>query len=297
MILRVLPNTLEPNEIVRCWLPFPIENEQQSDIKLLSASHSGYVIAPPRYPQRTIYFEANAKEDGSAEFWVEYEYTIRAFYRKINPGRIKPYNEEDELYRKYTSEQPPHIVFTRHLRQLAEEIVGDGQNPYEKARKIYRWVTENMTYTYVAEYSTYESIAEYVARNLRGDCGFHAILFITLLRIAGVPARWQSGWYANPAMKGPSPHDWAQFYVEPHGWLFADLSFGRYWRTRNRILYEFYFGNIDSFRTVFNLDMMGNFYPPKKYLRSDLVDNQRGEVETEDRNIYYDQMEYKLEYI
>lgn len=297
MILRVLPNTLEPNEIVRCWLPFPIENEQQSDIKLLSASHSDYVIAPPRYPQRTIYFEANAKEDGSAEFWVEYEYTIRAFYRKINPRRIKPYNEEDELYRKYTSEQPPHIVFTRHLRQLAEEIVGDEQNPYEKARKIYRWVTENMTYTYVAEYSTYESIAEYVARNLRGDCGFHAILFITLLRIAGVPARWQSGWYANPAMKGPSPHDWAQFYVEPHGWLFADLSFGRYWRTRNRILYEFYFGNIDSFRTVFNLDMMGNFYPPKKYLRSDLVDNQRGEVETEDRNIYYDQIEYKLEYI
>ena len=297
MTLRVLPGTLEPNESVRCWLPFPIENEQQSEVRLLGASGNNYLLAPPRYPQRTIYFESKAREDGSAEFWVEYEYTIRAFYRKINPSEVKPYDEESEIYKRYTSEQPPHIVFTRHLRQLVYEIIGDEENPYLKTKKIYDWITENMTYTYVAEYSTYESIAEYVARNLRGDCGFHAILFITLARIAGIPARWQSGWYANPAMRGPSPHDWAQFYVEPYGWLFADLSFGRYWRKHNRMLHEFYFGNIDSFRTIFNLDLMGNFDPPKKHLRSDPVDNQRGEVETETGNIFYDRIEYKMEYI
>ncbi|MCR8433693.1 MAG: transglutaminase domain-containing protein [Candidatus Korarchaeota archaeon] len=296
MTLRVLPNTLEPGEIVRCWLPYPVENEQQGDVKLLGTSHSQYQIAPSQYYQRTIYFEDKAKEDGSAEFWVEYEYTIKAFYRRINPNDVKPFDEESELYQRYTSEQPPHVIFTRRYKQLASEIVGDTENPYLKAEKIYRWVAENMTYTYVAEYSTYENIGEYVAENLRGDCGFHAILFITLMRISGIPARWQSGWYANPALEGPSPHDWAQFYIEPYGWLFADLSFGRYWRTRNKILYEFYFGNIDSFRTVFNLDMMGNFYPPKKYLRSDPVDNQRGEIETEHRNIYYDRITYELKY-
>lgn len=297
MTLKVLPNTLEPGEVVRCWLPYPIENAQQSNVVLLGASHDKYQIAPPEYHQRTIYFEDKAKEDGSAEFWVEYEYTIRAFYRKINPKEVKPYNEESELYQKHTSEQPPHIVFTRRYKQLAHEIVGDEQNPYLKAEKIYRWITENMTYTYVAEYSTYENIGDYVAENLRGDCGFHAILFIALMRISGIPAKWQSGWYANPAFEGPSPHDWAQFYIEPYGWLFADLSFGRYWRTRNKVLHEFYFGNIDSFRTVFNLDMMGNFYPPKKYLRSDPVDNQRGEVETEHKNIYYDRIVYSIKYI
>jgi len=42
---------------------------------------------------------------------------------------------------------------------------------------------------------------------------------------------------------------------------------------------------------------MGNFDPPKKHLRSDPVDNKRGEVETETGNIFYDRIEYKMEYI
>ena len=97
-------------------------------------------------------------------------------------------------------------------------------------------------------------------------------------------------------MKGPSPHDWAQFFVEPYGWLYADLSFGRYWRSRDPRIHEFYFGSIDSFRTVFNIDIMSQFEPPKKYLRSDPVDNQRGEMEWRGGNIYYDCFEYRIEY-
>lgn len=296
MTLRLPEGTVEPNEMVRCWLPYPIESKQQPIVRLIATSHKKYYIAPKDHPQRTIYFEIKATDKGFVECWVEYEYQIKAFYQKINPSNVLAYDEDSELYQKYTREQPPHIVFTRRIRQLANEIVGDEQNPYLKARKIYDWIAKNMTYTYVSEYCLYESIAEYVARNLRGDCGFHAILFITLTRAVGIPAKWQSGWYANPAFKGPSPHDWTQFYIEPYGWLFADLSFARFWRTKNSVLYDFYFGNIDNFRTVFNEDLMGNFDPPKKFFRSDPVDNQRGEAETERGNIYYDKIKYEITY-
>ena len=297
MTVRLKPGCVPDGEIIRCWLPFPRENEQQRSVNLIRSTPREYILAPPDHPQRTIYFEQKASSDKPIEFKVEFEYTVYAFYARINPKDIKQYDEESELYQIYTKEQPPHIVFTRYIRDLAREIVGDEENPYLKAKKIYEWIIRNMTYTYVAEYSTYESICEYVSRNLRGDCGFHAILFITLCRAEGIPARWQSGWYANPIADGPSPHDWAQFYVEPFGWLYVDPSFGRGWLERDMRVSKFYFGNIDNFRTVFNTDIMTQFHPPKKYLRSDPVDNQRGELEWKKGNIYYDCFEYEIKYV
>lgn len=290
------PGTVPEGEIVRCWLPFPQVNELQQSVKLISCYPKNYTLAPENYPQRTIYFEQKVKSSEPLEFMVEFEYTVHAFHKKVNPNEVKPYDEESEIYQKYTREQLPHIPFTRFLKNLAREIVGDEENPYLKAKKIYDWLTKNLTYTYVAEYSTYECIPEFVARNLRGDCGFQALLFITLCRIVGVPSRWQSGWYANPASKAPGPHDWAQFYIEPYGWLYADLSFGRRWRELDPRIHEFYFGNIDSFRTVFNSDIMSEFEPAKKFIRSDPVDNQRGELEFKNGNIYYDKFEYEISY-
>ena len=297
MTLTIKCEDIRRGETIRCWLPFPRIDNQQPYVRLIDCFPKKYILAPKDHPQRTIYFEQKKKTDESdLIFWVEYEYKIHAFYKKINPNNVEPYDEESELFLKYTSEQPPHIILSRYMRNLAAEIIGDETNPYIKTRKIYNWITENMTYTYVPEYSTFESISEYVSQNLRGDCGFHAILFIALCRAAGIPARWQSGWYSNPLSEGPSPHDWAQFYIEPYGWLYADLSFGRYWRSKNKKIYEFYFGNIDSFRTIFNMGIMEQFYPPKKYLRSDPVDNQRGEIETDRGNIYYDKFTYSLRY-
>ena len=295
--ITLKPGVIPEGEIVRCWLPFPRVGDQQTSVRLLACFPEKYTLAPENHPQRTIYFEQKVSKDKPTEFMVEFEYTVHAFYKQINPNEVKPYDEESEIYQKYTREQPPHIVFTRYLKNLAYEIIGDEENPYLKALKIYDWLTKNLTYTFVAEYCTYESISEFVARNLRGDCGFQALLFITLCRIVGIPSRWQSGWYANPTSKGPGPHDWAQFYIEPYGWLFSDLSFGRRWREIDPRLHKFYFGNIDNFRTVFNSEIMVQFHPPKKYLRSDPVDNQRGELEWEQGNIYYDKFEYKITYI
>ncbi len=204
----------------------------------------------------------------------------------VDPGTV-----EDGSEKRYLEEKPPHILFTPYLRNLARRIVGDERNPYLRAKRIYDWITTRVRYSYVREYCTYENIPEFVASELRGDCGMQALLFITLCRIAGVPARWQSGWFITPHSAGP--HDWAQFHVSPYGWLPADLSFGGSRRDEPRRR-EFYFGNLDAFRMIANDDVQGEFQPPKKYLRSDPVDNQRGEVEWSGGNIYYDGFEYRI---
>ncbi|HBT25577.1 MULTISPECIES: transglutaminase-like domain-containing protein [Pseudothermotoga] len=254
----------------RVWLPFPKEEFQISDVKFLRASQKDCFISPNSSEQRIVYFEGKEKE-----YFVEFEYTVREWVH--NSG----YNIDSNLD-QYLCEEPPHIVFTPYIRKLTDTVTGEEKDPYLRARKIYDWITKHVRYSYVRPYATYENIAQYVAENLKGDCGFQAILFITMCRIAGIAARWQSGWYANPYFA--SPHDWALFYVQPYGWLPADLSFGGA-RRDNEQFRQFYFGNLDGFRMVANSGFARDFVPKTNFYRDDPTDNQVGEAEAEDRKV------------
>jgi len=262
-------------------LPIPIENMQIKNIKILKTDPMHYTLSL-KSKHRTVYFEAEQKT-----FSVEFQYDISEISYDIDPNKVEDVENLDD----YLSEKMPHISFTPYLRNLTDRIVGDKKNPYLKAKGIYDWITDNVRYTYVPEYSLFDNISEYVAHNLRGDCGMHALLFITMCRIAGVPAKWQSGWYVTPNYA--SPHDWAQVYINPYGWIPVDASFGNV-RKNNKLRRDFYFGGLDAFRMISNEDFQVQFDPSKKYVRSDPVDNQRGEVENKKENIYYDKFKWEI---
>ena len=115
--------------------------------------------------------------------------------------------------------------------------------------------------------------------NLKGDCGLQALAMIVMCRIAGIPARWQSGMSIDEDYIGG--HDWMQFYVEGWGWLFADPSYGGgAYRAGSKERHEFYFGNLDPMRMVANCQYQAPLDPPKEALRYDPYDNQCGEAET-----------------
>ena len=113
--------------------------------------------------------------------------------------------------------------------------------------------------------------------NLRGDCGFHAILSITLCLIAGISAKWQSGWFITPYYS--SPYDWAQVFIDGR-WLPVDVAFGNLNR-HGKVENVFYVGNLDAFRRIANDDILTEFSSRKEYWRSDPVDNRVGEVKIE----------------
>jgi hypothetical protein len=60
-------------------------------------------------------------------------------------------------------------------------------------------------------------------------------------------------------------------------------------------LHDFYFGGLDYYRMAANCDHSMTLDPPKKSMRSDDVDFQRGELEWEGGNIYFDNFSYKLD--
>jgi len=289
--IKIKPGAIPEGEKVRIWIPLPRKCEINKDIKIIGFYPSKPYVSHENIPQRTAYFETYMDKNGLTA-WLEYEYTSIAYYNKIDQEKVEDYDESSDIFLEYTSEKPPHIVFTDRLIKLEKEITGNEKNPYKKARSIFFWIIRNVTYNLPYEYVLYENIPEYVAVNKRGDCGMQALLFITLCRISGIPARWQSGFYANPLRL--SLHDWAQFYIEPFGWLYADPSFGGSMPEERK---EFYFGNIDAFRMAANNDISTQFDPPKKKFRSDPVDNQRGEVEWKEGNLFYDKWDHEIKII
>ncbi|MDR1325439.1 MAG: transglutaminase domain-containing protein [Treponema sp.] len=274
----------EAGRRVLVHLPIPREARQTSNITLLGTWPASKIsVAPLDAEQRTVCFEATLVPD--SVFWVEYAYCNQLEFVSPEPAAAKPGDYDFCL-----EEQAPHIRFTPYLRFLLEEILDDETNPLKKARRIYDFITRTVRYSFMPEYAIIENIAEYAAVNLKGDCGVQAILFITLCRMAGVPARWQSGLSVSEFSTGC--HDWAEFYVEPWGWLFVDPSFGGGAVGSGALdRWNYYFGNLDIFRMAANSAVGADFVPPKQQFRADPVDNQTGEVEYEDHAL----LSYALE--
>ncbi|WP_321517501.1 transglutaminase domain-containing protein [uncultured Bacteroides sp.] len=290
--LTVKPNAVPEGEIIRCWLPFPrTDQPRQTDVKLLNTSESQYNISLVEYKHSALYMEKKAEKEKPTVFSAEYEYTSSAEWHQLKPEDIKPYKKETSLYKEYTSEREKHIRFTPRIKELAQQIVGSEQNPLLKVRKIYEWINQ-FPWASAREYSTLENIPEYVLDNKHGDCGQVSLLFITLARYCGIPAKFQSGFMMHPG--GTNMHDWAQVYFEGTGWVPVDQSFGLF-PSENKDEKYFFTAGIDSYRMIVNDDYSCPLYPKKKYPRSETVDFQRGEVEWRKGNLYFNQWKWNLQ--
>lgn len=280
--LRIKDEFFVPGMKIQAHLPVPAECPEQTEITFEELTPGGE-IAPGDALQRTVCWEGEMKENHP--FTVRYSYVRRAVYRDTE--QMKAEGEQPDFY---TGEEAPHILFTPYIRELAAKLAEGTEDPLEKARRFYDFITLHMTYTYMPSYFSLENIADNCARNLTGDCGVFALLFLTLCRCAGIPARWQSGLTAEPDFCGA--HDWVQFYIAPYGWLYADTSYGiAAVRAGDEERRRFYFGNIDPFRMTANQAFQAPFTIEKQHWRADPYDNQVGEMETEDRGLKYEEFE------
>lgn len=279
-----------PGEKIQVQIPVPIAYSPVRNFRLLGHMPGAAILAPAQYPQRTICFETEYRH--GQQFQVEYE--LETEMRYWSPGMagaemadLEPEMAGAEMAElepeevgadRYLKEELPHICFSPYLKSLTEEVVAKEPDVLKRARAIYDFISTQVMYSFVRSYFTISQHAAFAASNLKGDCGIQALLFITMCRIAGIPARWQSGLYATPLEIGC--HDWAQFYIEPYGWLYADCSFGgAAYRAGEMERWDFYFGNLDPYRIPTVSHYQTDFYIPKKYLRSDPYDNQMGEAE------------------
>ena len=296
--LTVDADAVPAGKIVRAWIPYPQAIPgQQEDIRYVASVPAKHDIAPKSAPQRTVYLEKPAVAGQKTVFSVTYELTLLAQYHAIDPARVQAETITPELA-PFVAERAPHIVFTDAMRAFSRKVVGEEKNPYRIAQKLFAAV-DRIPWAGAREYSTISNISDYALHAGHADCGQQTLLLMTLLRLNGIPARWQSGMvFAADGSGYSNIHDWGFLYLAPYGWVPMDVTTGRLHPAAgdDPALEWFYLGGLDNWRIAFNADYGRRFEPPKHHFRSDDVDSQRGEAEWDGGNVYFDQLDYDFDW-
>jgi len=287
--LAVHADAVPAGKTIRAWIPYPRAIAgQQEDLRFVSSEPAAHTLAPESALQRTVFVEKAAKAGQPTKFSVTYELTVYAQYHAIDADKVVPAPLTPELA-PFVAERPPHIVFSEDMQLFSRQIVGDEKNPWRIAQKLYAAV-DQIPWAGAREYSTITNIGDYALHAGHADCGEQTLLLMTLLRLNGIPARWQSGMIYSDGDYN-NLHDWGWLYIAPYGWLPMDVTFGRL-NDADPAIANFYLGALDAYRIAFNDDYGHEFVPPKKFFRSEPVDLQRGEAEWDGGNLYFDQWDY-----
>jgi hypothetical protein len=102
----------------------------------------------------------------------------------------------------------------------AQEIVGDADDPWERALRIYEWVYQHINKTAVMSLPSALDVLE----TKEGDCNEHTVLFAALARAAGVPARIAIGVVWSDELEGFYYHAWPEVYVGRWTWMDPTLG-------------------------------------------------------------------------
>lgn len=289
--LDVNADAIPAGETLRVWMPFPYQNLRQRNIKLESSNYP--VTYSEGSKHHTVYMEAKTEKGKPTHFEYTFSYDVaeRHIAQDDLLAMLEPYDKNSAEYKEFTGNYPPHIVITDDTRALAREIVEGETNPVLQASKIFNWISLRYPWAGAREYSTIKNMPEYVMANGHGDCGQVALMYITLVRSLGIPARWESGWMLHP--DEINWHDWAETYFEGIGWVPTDQSFGR--SAVGTPMNNYYATGIDVYRMASNEAIGDKLSPEKKFIRSETVDFQPGEVEWRKGNLYYDTWKSHLE--
>jgi transglutaminase-like putative cysteine protease len=137
------------------------------------------------------------------------------------------------------------------IAELSAQQTSGIREPLAKARAIYNYVIATMRYDKSGTgWGNGDAIWACTAK--RGNCtDFHSV-FIGMMRAAGIPARFEIGFPLPADLHDgavPGYHCWAQFYVEPYGWIPVDAS--EAWKHPDKR--DYFFGAHDDNRLQFTV--------------------------------------------
>ncbi len=173
-------------------------------------------------------------------------------HSEIEAGRVVArYTIDERFLDKYLSESVILPVGASAIANTARQVSSGTQNPYVKAQRLYNWVLERLTPE--QRESSRGALEALEARS--GNSFSYAVLYVSLLRAAGVPARVVAG-YIFDAELIPLRHYWSEFFLQDFGWVPVDPALGdglhadRLEQRENAR--SFYFGNLDAARVTFS---------------------------------------------
>ena len=179
-----------------------------------------------RWGQPCALFEAKSVPSGS-KYTLSYSVKARvsALRYVIIPERTGTRADiPDDLRRTYTEDGSRYRINTPYMQELVKKIVGDEENCYWIARKIYDHLIDKLEYEMVGGWD----VPEVVLQRGTGSCSEYTFCFVALCRAAGLPARYQGSVVVrgDDASVDEAFHRWAQVYLPNCGWVPVDANRG-----------------------------------------------------------------------
>ncbi len=129
-----------------------------------------------------------------------------------------------EIIKTYTTNESKYLIDDEYIKDLAKKIVGNEQNPYWIARKIFDYVRNTLEYKLEGGWNA----APFVLKRGTGSCSEYTFSFISLCRAAGLPARY----VGSIVVRGDDAsiddvfHRWPEVYLPNYGWIPIDPQGG-----------------------------------------------------------------------
>jgi len=245
---------------VEVWMPVPAADaNQEVTVEEVSTPFPYAVGKEPRFGNSILHLAA--ADPGRSDLAVDLRVRVRRreyLRHDFRPaaaatgadGAAAPAGQASPALAAWLA--PDRLVpLDGRIRKLAAEVTRGRQGDLAKARAIYDYVVDTMSYDKSGTGWGNGDIY-WACDAKRGNCtDFHA-LFIGLARAEGIPARFEIG-LPLPAAHGEGEiagyHCWAEFYLAGYGWVPVDASEAR----KNPDKRGYFFGALDENRVQFSI--------------------------------------------
>lgn len=248
---------IPPNaEHIAVWVPLPQNDDHQDILRLdIDTPYVWTVETEPEYGNSILHLSLTNEDVRSIPLTIRVRVTRHEHRQPLSLTRNpEPFDGRWLM--------PDRLVpLDAFVTELAMEVTRDAGTPAAKARSIYDYVVDTMTYDKSG--TGWGNGDIYWACDARtGNCtDFHA-LFIGLTRAVGIPATFEIGFplpgdRASGHIEGY--HCWSQFYLEDVGWVPVDTSEANKHPARR----EYFFGAHDAHRVLFSKGRDITLHPPQ----------------------------------
>ncbi|GAB4371945.1 MAG: hypothetical protein Kow0042_14990 [Calditrichia bacterium] len=174
-------------------------------------------------------FAAFIKKDVSANATIQYQMVIEAEISEISyfilPHKCGSLKDiPADIKKLYTADGSKYQISDPYIQDIVRKVVGNEQNPYWIARKIFDYVRNNLEYKLEGGWN----VAPVVLKRGTGSCSEYTFSFIALCRAAGLPARY----VGSIVVRGDDSsldevfHRWPEVYLPNYGWVSIDPQGG-----------------------------------------------------------------------
>ncbi len=126
---------------------------------------------------------------------------------------------------------PPDV--DRRVSALARQVTDKYAAPQAKINAVVRFLGVNNRYSLTVNPGSGEPISNFILQRKSAHCEYFASAAVVMLRAAGVPTRYVSGYYAHESdgrgwtlVRQRDAHAWAESWIAGTGWVTVDATPG-----------------------------------------------------------------------